>query len=155
MEKVRIDEVDRRTDVSTVQRPLTGALGAEHLSLNYYELAPGNSPAYGYHSHENQEELFIVQQGEVTFETESGEVVVRAGEAIRFGPGEYQQGVNTGDERATLLAVGAPRDGGSVEVLRECENCGQRTPTTVELADDGEAKVTRCLDCDSLTGRFE
>lgn len=155
MEKVRIEDIDRRTDVSTVQRPLARALGAEHLALSYYELAPGNSPAYGYHSHEKQEEVFVVQQGEVTFETESGDVVVEAGDAVRFAPGEYQQGVNTGDERAVLLAVGAPQDGGDVEILRECETCGGRTPTTVELAEDGVRKITRCLACESITGRFE
>ena len=155
MEKVRIDDVDRRVDVSTVQRPLTRALGAEHLSVNYYELDPGNSPAYGYHKHETQEEVFVVQQGEVTFETEEGDVVVEAGEAIRFGPGEYQQGVNTGEKRAILLALGAPQDGGEVEILRHCESCGERTPTTVELAQDGVRKITRCLDCESITGRFE
>lgn len=155
MEKVRIDDIDRRLDVSTLQRPLTDALGATDLALSYYELAPGNSPAYGYHKHDDQEEVFYVQQGEMTFETEDGSVVVAAGEAIRFGPGEYQQGVNTGDERAVLLAAGAPQDGGGVEILRECEECGERTPTTVELAEDGAAKITRCLDCDAVTGRFE
>lgn len=155
MEKVRIDEIDRRIDVSTLQRPLTDALGATNLALNYYELEPGNSPAYGYHKHEDQEEVFLVQQGEMTFETEAGEVVVEEGEAIRFGPGEYQQGVNTGDERAGLLAIGAPTDGGAVEILRACDDCGERTPHTVEMAEGGEAKITRCLDCDSITGRFE
>ncbi|MFT4946639.1 MAG: putative cupin superfamily protein, partial [Natronomonas sp.] len=88
MEKVRIDDIDRRIDVSTLQRPLTDALGASDLALNYYELAPGDSPAYGYHKHEAQEEVFVIQQGEMTFETETGEVVVEAGEALRFGPGE-------------------------------------------------------------------
>jgi uncharacterized cupin superfamily protein len=155
MEKVRIDDLERRTDVSTVQRPLSRALGTEHVSLNYYELAPGASPAYGYHKHEAQEELFVVQQGELTFETESGEVVVEAGDAIRFGPGEFQQGVNTGDERAVILAVGAPQDGGDVEIRRECADCGERTPHTVELADEGEGKITRCLDCEAVTGHFE
>ncbi|MXR51764.1 cupin domain-containing protein [Halovenus sp. WSH3] len=155
MEKVRIDEIDRRIDVSTDQRPLTKALGASDLALNYYELAPGDSPAYGYHKHERQEEVFYLQQGEMTFETEAGEVVLEGGEAIRFGPGEYQRGVNTGSERAVLLAVGAPQDGGDVEILRECPECGDRTPTTVELAADREGKITRCLACGTETGYFE
>lgn len=155
MEKIRIGEIDRRVDVSTLQRPLTDALGATDIALNYYELEPGASPAYGYHRHDRQEEVFLVQQGVMTFETEEGEVVVEEGEAIRFGPGEYQQGVNTGDERAALLAVGAPQDGGNVEILRECGDCGERTTHTVELADDERAKITRCLDCDAVTGRFE
>lgn len=155
MEKVRIDDIDRRLDVSTLQRPLTDALGATDIALNYYELAPGNSPAYGYHKHERQEEVFYIQQGEMTFETEDGEVVLEEGEAIRFGPGEFQQGVNTGSERVVMLAIGAPQDGGDVELLRECADCGERTPTTIEMAEDGEAKITRCLNCEAVTGRFE
>lgn len=155
MEKVRIDEIDRRIDVSTLQRPLTDALGASDIALNYYELAPGDSPAYGYHKHEDQEEVFLLQQGELTFETEDGAVVVEEREVIRFGPGEFQQGINTGDERAVFFALGAPQDGGDVEILRECEDCGERTPHTVEWAEPGKRKQTRCLDCDAVTGRFE
>jgi len=51
MEKTHIEEVDRRVDSATVLRPLTEALGATEVALNYYELAPGNSFAYGYHAH--------------------------------------------------------------------------------------------------------
>jgi len=49
-----------------VERSLTKALGAEDVSMDYYELEPG----------------------EVTFETESGEVTASAGEAIGIAPGE-------------------------------------------------------------------
>lgn len=155
MDKVRIDEIDERLDSATLQRPLTDALNATNVSLNYYELAPGDSFAYGYHRHEEQEELFIIQEGRVTFETESGDVSVNAGEAIRFAPGEYQQGINTDEERVVALAIGAPRESGGVEILRECESCGERTPNTIEVVDDGTAKITRCESCGSETARFE
>jgi hypothetical protein len=42
-----------------------------------------------------------------------------------------------------------------VELLRECADCGGRTPHTVEWADPGESKQTRCLDCDAVTGHFK
>ncbi len=154
MEKVRIDEVDDRMGPADVKRPLSRALDAEHVAINYYELDPGESFAFGYHSHADQEELFYLQAGTVTFETAEGEVEVSAGEAIRFGPGESQRGVNTGDERVVALAIGAPQESGDLHLLRECVNCGYRTPATVELADDGEAVVTICLECGMETGRY-
>lgn len=154
MERIRIDAVEQELDSATIKRPLTDVLGATDVAINYYELAPGDSFAFGYHMHENQEEIFVLQQGEAVFETETGEITVGAGEAIRFGPGEYQQGVNRGDERVIALAIGAPQETGSSEVLRDCETCGERTPNAIELTDDGTAKVTRCLQCDTITARF-
>lgn len=154
MDKIRIDDVDSRLDSATVQRPLTDALNATNVALNHYELAPGDSFAYGYHMHENQEELFVIQAGSVTFETEDGAVRVGAGEAIRFAPGEYQQGINMGGERVVALAIGAPQETGTSEILRECESCGERTPNTVKRAEDGPVKVTRCLECGTETARF-
>jgi uncharacterized cupin superfamily protein len=155
MDKIHIDDVDQRIDSSTVLRPLTDAINATDVALNYYELAPGDSLAYGYHAHADQEEIFVIQQGAVTFETEAGDIEAVAGEVIRFAPGEYQQGTNRGDERVVALALGAPQKTGGSEILRECGDCGERTPTTVERVDDGQATITRCLECGAETGRFE
>lgn len=155
MEKTRIDALDTEVDSATVRRSVADAVSATNVSLNYYELAPGDSFAYGYHMHENQEELFVIQQGQATFETEGGNVVVEAGEVVRFAPGEYQRGSNRGDERVVALAIGAPREPGESEILRECEACDERTPNTIESVDDGRAKITRCLNCGRETGRFE
>jgi len=96
MKKVTIEEIDRRIDSATVTRPLTAALDASNVAINYYELAPGDSFAYGYHAHEMQEEVFIVLSGTVSFETENGETVVETGEAIRFAPGSFSRGTNGG-----------------------------------------------------------
>lgn len=154
MERIRVDEVDSRAGPAAVKRPLSAALGASDVALNYYELAAGESFAYGYHRHESQEELFVVERGEVTFETERGDVVVEAGEVVRFEPGEWQRGVNTGGKRVIAFAIGAPQEAGETEIRRECERCGDRTPHTVALADDG-GTLARCLDCEAVTGRFE
>ncbi|MGQ4554503.1 cupin domain-containing protein [Halobellus sp. GM3] len=155
MDKIRIDDVDGEIDSATVKRPLTDAISAANVALNYYELAPGDSFAYGYHMHENQEEIFVVQDGRVTFETEEGDIDVGAGEVIRFAPGEYQQGTNTGEEPVVALVLGAPQEAGESKILRECVDCGERTPNTIERAPDGHAKITRCLACGTETGRFE
>lgn len=105
--------------------------------------------------HDNQEELFVIQEGRVTFETEEGKIVVDSGEVIRFAPGEYQQGINTSDERVVAFVIGAPQKTGNSEILRECVTCGERTPNTIELIRDGQAKITRCIECGEETGRFE
>ena len=143
MERVRIDDVSSYAGPADVKRPLTDALGAENVAVNYYELAPGDSFAFGYHAHEDQEEVFYVQSGTVTFETEAGDVGVAGGEAVRFGPGEFQRGVNESDERVVALALGAPRDSELTELRRNCEACGERTPNEIAAADDRDALLTR------------
>jgi uncharacterized cupin superfamily protein len=154
MDRVSVDDIDRRMGPAADKRALSAALGTTDLALNYYELAPGDSFAFGYHRHPDQEELFYVVEGTATFETEDGTVAVEAGEALRFAPGEWQRGHNRGDERVIALAMGAPRDT-QTEMLRECPDCGGRTENTVEMAEDREALVTRCLDCGAETGRFD
>jgi uncharacterized cupin superfamily protein len=155
MEHVTISAVESVVDTADIKRPLTEALGTTSLALNYYELAPGESLAYGYHAHETQEEVFVVQSGTVTFETEHGEVAVDSGEVIRFAPGEYQQGRNLGSDRAAVLALGAPRETGDSEPLRDCETCGERTPQTIEWAEEQTVRQTRCQVCGEVTARFE
>ena len=154
MEKVAIDELDNRTGPADVKRPVGRALGTEHMGLRLYELEPGESTAFGYHAHENQEEVFYVLDGTLTFETEGGDVEVGAGEAVRFGPGEFQQSRNAGDGRTRVLGMGAPADAGELTLLRACEDCGERTDQEIDSVDDGAALVTRCTDCGAETGRF-
>ncbi|PSP98047.1 cupin domain-containing protein [Halobacteriales archaeon QS_4_70_19] len=170
MEHVRVDEVDSWTSPASAKRPLSRALGAEDVTINHYELAPGESFAFGYHSHEGQEEVFYVLEGTATFTTgkprrdaeassgdaagENGEVRVAAGEAVRFAPGEWQQGVNGTDERVVALAIGAPAEMGETTILRECADCGERTEQAVQPADEN-ALVTVCEDCGAETARFD
>jgi len=155
MERVDVDDVDDRMGPAEVKRDLSGALAATDVALNYYELAPGERFGFGYHRHSGQEEVFYIEQGRVTFETEDGEVTVEAGDAIRFAPGEWQLGTNDGDERVVALAVGAPQDMGKTTMLRECPDCEGRTENEIEMADDRSALVTICDDCGAETGRFD
>jgi len=154
MQRVSVTDPDRRMGPAADKRALSSALDTSDLALNYYELAPGDAFGFGYHRHPDQEEVFYVVEGTATFETEDGDVTVSAGELIRFEPGEWQLGRNDGDERVVALAMGAPRDARETEMLRECPDCGGRTENTVEMTDDRDALVTRCLDCDAETGRF-
>jgi rubrerythrin len=49
MQQVDIDDVTDWMGPATVKRSLSGALDAEHVAINYYELDPGESFAFGYH----------------------------------------------------------------------------------------------------------
>ena len=154
MEKVRIDEVENSVQPAAVMRPLTDALGTTDLALNYYELEPGDSFAFAYHSHEIQEEVFYVQEGTATFETENGPVTVEAGEIVRFAPGELQRGWNRGDERVRALALGAPLEYGEQQTFRHCPNCEEQTDNRLERTDDETAVVAYCEECGAETGRW-
>ncbi|WP_135536763.1 MULTISPECIES: cupin domain-containing protein [Halostella] len=155
MKRQTLDDMESRMGPADVVRPLTDALGATDLALNYYELAPDDSFGYGFHAHEKQEEVFYVQEGTVTFTTSEGDIEVEAGELVRFGPGEYQRGVNRGEDRVVALALGAPQDAGETEILRDCADCGEPTPQRIEMTDDRDAVVALCEECDAETGRFD
>jgi uncharacterized cupin superfamily protein len=99
--------------------------------------------------------VFYVLEGTTTFETEDGGVSVDAGEAVRFAPGEWQQGHNEGDEQVVALAIGAPQESGETTILRKCEACGERTEQEIKPTETKDALVTLCLDCGAETGRFD
>ncbi len=154
MDHVRVADVDRSVQPAAVMRPLTDALGTTDLAVNYYELAPGDSFAFAYHRHSVQEEVFYVQSGTATFETEAGDVEVAAGELIRFGPGEFQRGWNRGDDRVVALALGAPLEYGEQVTLRACDDCGERTDHALERTEDGDTVVAVCEPCGTQNGRW-
>ncbi|MFB6205516.1 MAG: cupin domain-containing protein [Haloglomus sp.] len=155
MERVRVTDVDPWMAPASTKRPLSNALDAEDVAINHYELAPGESFAFGYHRHAEQEEVFFVLEGTATFETEADEVEVEAGEAVRFAPGEWQQGTNETSDRVVALAIGAPADAGETTILRECPDCGERTEQSVQPTEEGDALATVCEACGAETGRFD
>lgn len=147
METVRIDEVETFRSAASVRRRLTDPLGAEGIAVNYYELEPEESLSGALHTHLDQEELFCVLSGRVVFETDEGDVPVGAGEAIRFAPGEYQQGRNRSDDRAVVLAIGAPADRELGAVRVACDECGARATPDIDVRGDGEVYVFDCAEC--------
>ena len=155
MRKVRTADVEQVASAASDRRPIADAIGAENMGLNYYELQPGDSFAFGYHSHGTQEELFYVVSGTATFETEDGDVEVGEGEAIRFEPGELQQGFNRSDASVVALAMGAPRDSSGGGFFRDCPDCGDRTPHGLEKRNDAKLAIATCDGCGAETGRWE
>jgi uncharacterized cupin superfamily protein len=155
MERVAADDLDPAASAGgAVRVALSDALGTTDVAINRYRPAPGERIS-GLHAHGDQEEVFLVVEGAVTFETydvetESADAVtVEPGEAIRFGPGEYQTGRNAGDAPAACYALGAPRDSEDVRVPLSCPDCGHDhlEPT---LGDDHEP-VLACPDCGAET----
>ena len=168
MRRVRIEDVESIVGAPDVKRPIGAAVGATNLAINHYGIGPGESMSFGFHAHADQEEVYYVERGSLTFETEDGETLATAGDVVRSPPGEYKQGVNRGDERATVLAIGAPAGMGETDIRRACPECGERTSQTIEVVGGGDlspaelqaggagqAVVLRCLDCGVETGRFE
>lgn len=167
MEKVRIDDIEPRappdeniptgamaTSIGDV-RPLSEALGTTGLSINYFELEPGESFAHSAHRHHNQEEIFYIMSGTATFETEDGDVTVDPGELLRIPPMTFQFGVNRGAETVTAITLGAPREyEGKNHYLIHCAECDDRTVQVFERFDEQNEFACRCTECDAETHRI-
>ena len=52
-------------------------------SANFVEVAPKKT-AYGYHYHEENEEVFFIIKGEAIVKTQNGDISLKAGDAIAF-----------------------------------------------------------------------
>jgi len=148
MEHVSIDEVDPVAMGADIdRRGLSDPLSTTNLAVNHYRLTPGERLSGSLHTHTDQEEVFVVIEGEATFERlDDDDVTVGAGEAVRFGPGEYQSGVNDGDGELRVLGLGAPRDSEDVRVPQSCPECGHEN-LRILPTEDGEGFVTVCPEC--------
>ena len=153
MEKITVEALDpdpHPLGVNRERRNVTDALGADHLAVVHYELAPGEQFSGGLHTHHDQEELFYVLEGTATFEvgTDGENVDVAAGEAIRFAPGEFQCGRNESDGDVVALALAAPgsrHNWADIESFAPCSECEAVTSHGVREPD--EAFVIHCLEC--------
>ena len=120
---------------------LRGALGVSSFGINLIVLEPGQRGRV--HAHREQEEVYLVLEGELTLLLEtSGHRVGRWGLA-RVGPEVRRQLVNRGTERLVLLALGghgehAGRDG--IAWADWDEPGDGRSPQEVPLPDDEPPK---------------
>lgn len=160
MEHVAVDDVEPTGFGDDVEcRKFSDCLGTTGVAINHYRVAPGEGLPSGLHAHGDQEEIFVVLDGEATFETlgprrsEAEEVIVGSGEAVRFAPGEYQSGRNDADADLVVLALGAPRNSEDVRVPLACPECGHDylRPEVVEDGPktDEAGVVLACPDCGS------
>ncbi|MEF8876913.1 MAG: cupin domain-containing protein [Haloarculaceae archaeon] len=145
MERVAVEAVETGDRPNATVRGLADELGTTDVAINHYHLEPGEAFASGMHTHVDQEEVFYVIEGEATFETPEGETAVGAGEAVRFAPGDYQQGRNEGDEPVEALALGAPRESTDVRIPQPCPECGESDNLRAIPTDEGFA--FECPEC--------
>ncbi len=146
MEHVAIEDVEPASMTGADRRGLTEPLDTADLAVNHYRLGPGERLSGGLHAHADQEEVFVVVEGEVTFDRPDGSVTVSEDEAVRFAPGEFQTGYNDTDDQTRVLALGAPRDSEDVRVPRGCPECGQENVRVVP-SEDGEGFDGVCPEC--------
>ena len=89
-------------------------LGVTSFGLNLMVLQPGQRSRV--HRHERQEEVYLVQEGELTLVLDDGERTLGPGDAVRVAHDVRRQLVNRGDSRLVMIAIGghgehAGRDG--------------------------------------------
>src|SRR5664279_2260348 len=79
-------------------------LGVSAFGINLILLAPRERARI--HSHDHQEEVYLVLAGELTLIVERAEHVLGEKRLARVPPGVRRQLVNAGPERLVLLALG-------------------------------------------------
>jgi len=113
-------------------------LGVTSFGMNLITLQPRERGRV--HSHAQQEEVYLVLEGELTLILEDGEEhALGRGKLVRVGPEERRQLVNRGDQRLVMLALGGHgehvgRDGRAWESWDEGGE--GRPPQEVPLPDD-------------------
>jgi mannose-6-phosphate isomerase-like protein (cupin superfamily) len=170
MKHIAIDDVTEEPHpmgVNSDRRVVSDALDADDVAVIRFDLAPGEQFSGGLHTHHDQEELFYILEGTATWDVgpepdadhaerhaserpETEEVVVEAGEVIRFPPGQFQCGRNKSDGRVVGLAVAAPgtqHDWEALESFAPCAgDCDGITSHGVRQP-DGDGMVVYCNEC--------
>jgi uncharacterized cupin superfamily protein len=83
---------------------LRAELGVSAFGLNQIVLRPGQRGRI--HSHEQQEEVYLVLEGTLSLFAEGEESTLERGELARVAPGVKRQLVNRGPATLHLLAIG-------------------------------------------------
>lgn len=90
-------------------RAATKALELEESGLTYQRVPPDYRFPYG-HTHETQEEVYVVVGGGGRMAVDDAVVELRQWDAVRVPPGSWR-GYEAGPEGLELLIVGAPNLG--------------------------------------------
>ena len=90
-------------------RAATKALGLEKGALSYQRVPPGYRFPYG-HTHETQEEVYVVLDGGGRMKLDDEVVELEKYDAVRVPPGTWR-GYEAGPDGLELLVIGAPNLG--------------------------------------------
>ena len=87
-------------------RAATKALELERSGLTYQRVPPGYRFPYG-HTHETQEEVYVVVRGSGRMKVDDEIVELREWDAVRVPPGTWR-GYEAGSQGLEILVIGAP-----------------------------------------------
>ena len=90
-------------------RMATQALGLERSGLTYQRIPPDYRFPYG-HTHETQEEVYVVVGGGGRMAVDDEVVELKKWDAVRVPPGSWR-GYEAGPDGLELLVIGAPNLG--------------------------------------------
>jgi mannose-6-phosphate isomerase-like protein (cupin superfamily) len=90
-------------------RAATKALGLERSGLTYQRVPAGCRFPYG-HTHETQEEVYVVVRGSGRMKVDDEIVDLAEWDAVRVPPGSWR-GYEAGPDGLELLVIGAPNLG--------------------------------------------
>ena len=90
-------------------RAATKALGLEKSALSYQRIPPGYRFPYG-HTHETQEEVYVVLRGSGRMKVDDEIVELKEWDAVRVPSGTWR-GYEAGPEGLEILVIGAPNLG--------------------------------------------
>jgi len=118
-------------------RSLSAELGLESCGVSLMVFRPGQR--WRIHTHDRQEEIYLVLAGELTVVIEEAEHVLGPRQALRVAPGVRRQPVNRGPAPVEFLAVGAAGEHHSRDARAWTawdEGGDGRPPREVPLPDD-------------------
>ena len=137
MADLDVSFVTLNPDIGERFQRLRNELGVTSFGLNLMVLEPGQRSRV--HLHEQQEEVYIVQEGELTLILEDGEHQLGAGDVARVGPAVRRQLVNRASERLLMIAIGGhgEHEGRDARAWGSWEEEGDgRSPQEVPWPDD-------------------
>ena len=153
-QKASLAEVESAPTPATAKLELDELFDTTEFGLNVYTVEPGEMAPWGFHTHPDHEEAFLVCSGELTFETPDGDYVVGPDEAFFVPPGNGHRAVATGEEPTRMIAVGAPKDRDHAVIEAECPTCGEVTEQDLDPApEEADVLVRTCAECDTETLR--
>jgi len=86
---------------------LRDELNCENLGVSVLECEPGWTGKPHDHADDEQEEVYVLLEGEATVTVDGEDVAMSAGDAIRVGPDERRQ-IENGSVESTFVLAGAP-----------------------------------------------
>ena len=88
------------------------SLGAESFGFNVVDIAPGGQIPEHDHSGDNQEEVFIILDGDATIVANDAEQKAPAGTFARYAPEVKRTIRNNSDANVRALLIGVPVESG-------------------------------------------